>query len=180
MTNRSNATYEQLLRMVIERMHVDVLFECFAGLLVRASSFDANDIHVIPKEHYRRNYKNDIIYAPREDSFEDEHYFEKTDQGILKMYTSRSAVLDYLPEDFYTEPDNTDEFLTETGEKKTKDEIESYREKTKQQLESAHRFFRPLEIEYNKVRIQRELHELDQIENFDKIFSVVLEKIQHN
>ncbi len=168
MRNNSNSSNELFLRTLIEKLNTDVLFECFAGLVVRSSSLDVNDIHVIPKENHRRNYKNDIIQAPREDDFDPKHYFDKNDRGLLIMYTSRSSMLDYLPEDFYTEPDNTDEFLTETGEKKSKDEIENYREKVKEQLKSAHRFFKPLEVEYNKVRVKRELYELDQIENFDK------------
>lgn len=158
---------EHFLRMIIERLNVDILFECFAGLLIRSGRLDPDQVHVIPKENENRNFKNDIIPIAPEDRFEKEKYFEENERGLYIMYTSRSAILDYLPEDFYSEPDTTDEFYNEKGEKRIREDIEKYRDKAKAELESAKRFFRPLEVEYNKVRIERELNELEQLENFD-------------
>ncbi len=158
---------EKFLRTIIERLNTDVLFECFAALLVRSTNIDPDDIHVIPKENEKRNYKNDIIPIRPEDEYDVEKYFEENKRGLHIMYTSRSAILDYLPEDFYSEPDNTDEFINERGEKRKKEDVEKYREQVKAALKSAQRFFTPLEVEYNKVRIHRALNEIEQLENYD-------------
>jgi hypothetical protein len=160
---------ELFLRSLIEKMDVDILFECFAGILARSGAIDAENIHVIHKENYKRNYGNDIVPACYKSTFEPERYFEDNEFELLIIHTSRSSILDYLPEDFYSEPDNKDEFVDESGRKRTKDEIEKYRANAAEQLKSALRFFRPLEVEFNKFRIKRELDELDKIENFDNI-----------
>lgn len=160
---------ELFLRTLIEKMDVDILFECFAGILARSGSVDAENIHVIHKENYKRNYENDIVPASYKSTFEPERYFEENELALLIIHTSRSSILNYLPEDFYSEPDNRDEFVDEAGKKRTKDEIEKYRANAAEQLKSALRFFRPLEVEFNKLRIKRELDELDKIENFDNI-----------
>ena len=161
---------EQLLRTLIEQLKTDVLFECFAGLLVESGTVEANNIHVLPKENYRRSYKNDIVLAKNKEAYEKEGYFEETESDYLTLYTSRSATLDYLPEDFYNTPDNTGELWNkETGERRSEAERKAYKEKIKAQLDAAHRFFKPVEVEYNKVRIARELQEVRQLENFDSI-----------
>ncbi len=160
---------ELFLRNLIEKMDVDIVFECFAGILARSGSVDAENIHVIHKENHKRNYENDIVPASHKGPFEPERYFEENERELLIMYTSRSSILNYLPEDFYSEPDNTGEFIDESGKKRTKADIEKYRAEALEQLKSAQRFFRPLEVEYNKIRIKRELDELDKIENFDNI-----------
>ncbi len=169
MEGNHNAAMDEFLRMIIEKQGTDILFECFAGLVARSEDLDSNNIHVIPKENYRRSHKNDIIQAPREDKYVPEHYVQNSDFGYLTMFTSRSSILDYLPEDFYTEADNKLELKDESGRKRSKEEIKLIRERRKKELESALRFFRPLEVEYNKVRIQRELHEIEQLENFDGV-----------
>ncbi len=158
---------ESFFRAIIEKLDTDILFECFAGLLIRSGEVDAGAVHVIPIENYSRNYKNDIIAFSQDEDTGSDCYFELGDEGFLTMYTSRSAVLDYLPEDLYIEPDNTSEFYDEKGERKSVAEIEAYRRKQKEHLKSTERFFRPLEVEYNKVRIERELEELNRLENFD-------------
>ena len=173
---------EKFLRIIIEKLDTDILFECFVGLLIGGDKIDHSNVHVIPNGNHRRSYRNDIVLAPpveiddedQEDAvpqFQAEHYFEESESGSLTLYTSRSAILDYIPEDFYTEPDNVDEFITEAGEERTKEGIENYRKKEEAQVKSAHRFFKPIEIEYNKVRIQREFAELNQVGNFDKTIS---------
>jgi len=158
---------EKYLKMLTEQLEVDILFECFAGLTAREKAIAPNDIHVIPKENDQRNYKNDIVPASMASDFEPQRFFEENPLEAFIMYTSRSSILDYLPEDFYAEPDNTDEFYKENGEKRTADELERYRAKTKREAESAVRFFRPIEIEYNKIRIKRELEEVAILENLN-------------
>jgi hypothetical protein len=160
---------DSFIRSIIERQGTDVLFECFAALLVRGGKLDVDHIHVIPHENHKRNYKNDIIPAPFEEAEKRGDYFSKNSFEGITMYTSRSAILDYLPEDIYTEPDNSDEYWDETGQARDIKGIEAYREKVKEERKSAYRFFRPLEIEYNKARIQKQLHEVDQLEDFDEI-----------
>jgi len=160
---------ERFLRSIIEQKDIDVLFECFAGLLVSSEEIDAQNIHVIPNENHRRNYKNDIILSPHEDLLEPDCYFDENERDLLIMYTSRSAILDYFPEAFYTEPDNTDEYRDESGRKRSNDEIEKYRNHIKAALKSSSVFFRPLEVEYNKFRIHKEIEEVKQLENFDRI-----------
>ncbi|MCB0631645.1 MAG: hypothetical protein KDD15_17995, partial [Lewinella sp.] len=127
------------------------------------------EIHVIPRENHSRNFRNDIIPAVPERGFQGEYYFEEGRDDLLVIHTSRSAILDYLPEDFFVAPDNTDEFWDESGREKSREEVEAYRKMVSEQLESARRFFRPLEVEYNKIRIQRELEEIVQLENQDQI-----------
>jgi len=160
---------ELFLRTLVEKVDIDILFECFAGILARSGSFDAESIHVIHKENHKRNYENDIVPASYKGPFEPERYFEENERELLIIHTSRSSILNYLPEDFYSEPDNTGEFVDESGKKRAKEDIEKYRANALEQLKSAQRFFRPLEVEYNKIRIKRELDELDKIENFDSI-----------
>lgn len=164
---------ELFLRALIEKMGTDVLFECFAGILARSGTFDAENIHVIHKENHKRNYENDIVPASYKSLYEPERYFEENEHALLIIYTSRNSILNYLPEDFYSEPDNTHEVIDESGKKRTKEEIEKYRENAAEQLKSAQRFFRPLEVEYNKIRIKRELDELDKIENFDSVLQAL-------
>ena len=169
MKHKSTLYSENLLRTLIEKMGIDILFECFAGMIIHSESLTIEEVHVVPKENHKRNYKNDIIPATYKKQFEPERYFEPNDLDLLTIYTSRSSILDYLPEDFCLEPDNTDEFLDDQGKIKSRDDIERYRENKLEQLKSAQRFFRPIEIEYNKTRIQKELDELNKIENGDKV-----------
>jgi len=154
MKNEPVLTSEQVLRTIIEQLETDVLFESFVGLLIHSKLVDSEKVHVIPKENYRRNYKNDIVPAQYKNSLVAEQYFKKDRDGILRIYTSRNGILDYLPEDFYTQADNTNEYRDEYGNKRTEEEIENYQKEIKEELESAQRFFRPLEVEYNKVRIE--------------------------
>ncbi len=169
MTNTNPAYHEAFLRTIIEKLGTDILFECFAGLLVRAGAVNEEDIHIIPKENHKRNYKNDILPATYQSKYKPERFFEKNVRGLVSIYTSRNALLDYLPENVYSDPDNTEEFLDQHGQPRPKKEVEKYRQKQKEELESAERFFKPLEVAYNKVRVRRELDELDKVENFDKI-----------
>lgn len=154
---------------MIERLGIDILFESFAALLIRSKKIDPNNIHVIPTESHTRNYANDIIPEPRTFDDDPQRYFSENDHDLVLMYTSRSSILEYLPEDFYTEPDNSNEYKDEHGNRRSQREIEKYRARAKEQLESAQRFFRPLEVEFNKVRIARELVELSYMESFDDI-----------
>ena len=68
---------ELFLRTLIEKMGTDILFECFAGILARSGSIDAENIHVIHKENHKRNYGNDIVPASYKTTFEPERYFEE-------------------------------------------------------------------------------------------------------
>jgi len=167
MNNKQLLGSEEYLKVLIEELEVDILFECFAGLTARTKEIDANNFHVIPKENDQRNYKNDIVPATLASDFEPQNFFDENPLDVLTMYTSRSAILDYLPEDFYAKPDNTDEFYKENGLKRTTEELEKYRAKAKAEIKSAVRFFSPIEIEYNKIRIKRELEELAIVENLD-------------
>ena len=162
----------QLLKTIIEKQGIDILFECFAGLLAKSGQVGSSDFHVIPEESHRRSYKNDILLAPREDKFDPELYIENKEEGFLAIYTSRSSILDYLPEDFYTEVDNSQERSNEAGKERSKEEIKQYREQVKKEQESAKQFFRPLEVEFNKVRIEREIQEIVRLENFDQTLEI--------
>lgn len=160
---------EEWLRTIIEELEIDILFECFTALLLRSKKINPNNVHVIPTHGHTRNFANDLISEPRSFDNDPSNYFTENDHGLVIMYTSRSSILEYLPEDFYTEPDNSNEYQDENGNRRSKREIDAYRDKAKEQLESAHKFFRPLEVEYNKVRIQKELHELTCLEEFDSV-----------
>lgn len=164
---------EAYLRSLIEKQNIDVLFECFAILMARTNDIPVDNIHVLPIDNHKRNYNNDIIPAPKEDRYDEEHYFEQTEGGLFSIYTSRSSILDYLPEDLYVQPDNTAEFYDEHGQKRSAAEIEKFRDQIKEQVKSANRFFKPLEVEYNKVRIHREYNEIGHIEGYNQLLETL-------
>lgn len=178
MKNNQYTHREQFLRVLIEELNTDILFECFAGLLCRSKSIESNQIHVIPSENHRRSYSNDISLAPSTEFDELDHrglpkeskYLEEIENGVLTIYTSRTAILDYLPEAFYTQVGNADEISSDDDKLSPEQKTQNQRDKLKAELKSANRFFKPLEIEYNKVRIQKELEELNNLENLDKMF----------
>lgn len=167
---------EELLRSIIEKQEIDILFECFAGLLVKSEIFGENEVHVIPVENNTRNYNNDIIPIPKDDTLNPGVYFEGREHKALVIHTSRSAILDYLPESLYAEP-NSPSILSkdEQDEEKVK-KVEKQRKKAEAELKSAERFFRPLEIEYNKLRIKRELEEVKQQGNISQILTRLWEE----
>lgn len=161
-------TAERYLRFIMETQGIDILFECFVGLLVHSGQADADHFQVIPRENNRRNYKNDIVSSPREHvRFDPERYLTEDGRGGYFIYTSRSSILDYLPEDLYIEPDNTQELSNAQGRPRSPSEREAYRAQRREQLESASRFFKPLEVACNRVRIERELSELSGLEDHD-------------
>ncbi len=146
---------ESLLHLIHERLETDILFECFAGLLIQSGFFNLDDIHVLPHEHTKRGYKNDIVTAPKEDKYDKTCFFPENLHEILQVYVSRSSLLDYLPEDFFIDPKVLDG------------------KEAKEQLDNAQKFFKPLEIEYNKTRIQKELYEIETLGNFDKTLALL-------
>lgn len=173
MEHNITKTSETYLKAIQQDQQTDILFECFAALLIAAEDLGPNDIHVIPIENAKRAFKNDIIPAKMEDAYDASNYFYQNEEGIFRIFTSRAAILDYLPEDLYAPVDNTDELYDELGNRRTKEEIEKYRIKTNEQLKSAVRFFSPLEVEINKFRIHRELNELKNLESFDRLLSTL-------
>ncbi len=160
---------EVVLRSYLERLNTDVLFECFAGLMWKNESLGDKEIHVIPIENFKRNFRNDIVPAEMDPAADNqvEHYFDEIGEEFIVMYTSRQAILDYLPEDLFSDPVDSIELPEDYDLEKSEKAIKNHRNKAKKELESAQRFFRPLEIEYNKLRIQRELDEVDQLEDLD-------------
>jgi len=164
---------EQLLRTIIEGQEIDLLFECFASLLIKSAIIEENDIHVLPVENNTRNYNNDIIPIPKEETLNPGIYFEEKDHNALVIHTSRSAILDYLPENLYADPNSSPPLSkNELDEEKVK-KVENLRKKVQAELKSAERFFRPLEIEYNKFRIRRELNEINQQGDISQIIAVL-------
>ncbi len=164
---------EAYLRTIRRQLDTDILFECFAALLIKSGQLDADQIHVIPTDSHKRNFQNDILPVPKEYENEPEHFFTKEDNGPLQVYSSRNSMLDYLPEDFYATPDNTDEFWDETGTARSQKDIDAYRDKVKAEQKSAQRFFRPLEVAYNKLRIERECAEVAHLENLDSLLETL-------
>ena len=162
---------EQLIKSIQEGQGTDILFECLAGLLAHNEKESGKDIHVIPRENFRRNYKFDIIPAPREDQFDQLRFFDEAYPAFLTLYTSRTSILDHLPENLYSDPDNSMELVDENGNQRQPEDLEKYRKEKQERLESAHRFFRPLEIAYNQLRIHRELNEVKNLENYDELLS---------
>lgn len=172
MTKQALEKKEAFLRDMLENQQIDILFECLVGLIVRAEGLDADDFHVIPMDNHRRSFKNDVIPVPREDEFDPIRHFTIIAEKYITLFTSRSAIIDYLPEDLYTDADNTNEFWDEDGERKTHEETEKYKALKRKQLESANKFFRPLEVAYNRVRIWKELQAVGQLENFDNLLEL--------
>lgn len=153
--HKAMSASESLLFLIHKHLETDILFECFAGLLIQSGFFNLDDIHVLPYEHSKRAYKNDIVFAPKEDEYDKACFFSENLHEVLQMYVSRSSILDYLPEDFFIDPSVLD------------------RKEVKEQLDNAEKFFKPLEIEYNKTRIKKELYEIETLGDFDKTLALL-------
>jgi hypothetical protein len=167
-TNDLKESMENSLRTIQQELGVDFLFEPFCAIV--SDHVPKGEIHVIPHDHYSRNYRNDIIPAPYELTHKKDQFVVIVGEQWIQLFTSRSSLLDYLPEIFYVEPDNTKEFFDENQRKRSHQEKEQYREEVKAKIRSAKRFFRPLEVIFNQVRIERELAEISALENFDALF----------
>ena len=161
----------EALRQIQQELDVDILFEPFCAML--SEKMPPDKIHVIPYDHYSRNYRNDIISVPFELIHEDDRFLVVANEDWMQMFTSRSSLLDYLPEVFYVEPDNTKEFFDENRRKRSAQETEQYRKQVKTKIQSAKRFFRPLEVVFNQVRIRKEVAEIASLENFDTLLETL-------
>jgi len=149
---------EALSKVISEalKLDTDILAECFAALVTDESM--GADIHILPVANKRRNYNQDItnIEFPTSD---------ENDRNIIKIMSSRPGILNYLPETFYISPDEKfSEKKDEPLELRNK-RLAEYDAKIERQEESAYKFFTPLDVAYNKVRISRELEEVALLEN---------------
>ncbi len=147
---------QSLLKTISVKLETDILFECFAGLVADGQSYTTENIHILPTENFRRSYRNDIAKI-KELLIEDEqnNYEEEL---ILEIETSRNSILDYLPEAFFEQkPFKLKDETKEQWERR----MQIYWETLPKRVQSAGIFFRPLEVEYNKVRVSRERNEVD-------------------
>ena len=149
-----------LLETIAIKLETDILFECFAGLLVNGKVFEEDDIHVLPASNFKRNYRNDITEIEKQ---------ETAEERLIKLISSRNSILNYLPESFYVNPDDDQGAGKETSKYKKTEKRETSRKAFQKKLDSARNFFKPLEVEYNKVRIRRELDEVSLLEDYNPL-----------
>ncbi len=168
MAEQLNQRRENLVRQCFEELSIDLSFETLTWLLIDQDT-PLDQVQVIPYANHQRNYRNDVTEAPKEFAEEASQFLRMTIDGFIHMFTSRPAILDYLPEDFYAEPDNSHELVDELGQSRPKRDIERHREEQKERQESARLFFRPIEVACNRVRLEREQEEVASIQNMDKL-----------
>lgn len=153
------------------RANSDILFECFVGLLINSKVHKDENIHVLPTENFKRRYRFDMVRLE-----EDQEYFERTGTELLKIHTSRQSIIDYLPEIFYAS--NTYDFVEKKGEdpEKRRFRLEQFRKRHQNRINSAKNFFKPLEVQYNKVRIDKELKEVKLLEEQNNLLETFWER----
>jgi len=127
-------------------LNTDVLAEVFAALMLNDGLIsEKDDVYFLPSRNKTRTYKNDIVHLKK---LKDENYDDK----YLEIGTSRASIVNGIPESFYIDQSKE--------EGKTPEERDAIRQVFNQILNSAHTYFKPIEIEYNKTRIDREYNEL--------------------
>lgn len=166
MNNEIQSGIKSSLQTIHGKLSVDVLAECFAEILIKSGRFSEEQIHILPNDQFRRNYTNDITDVEVDDDLMSQGGIANEEMGfLLKMFTSRSSILDNLPETIYIDP-----FVEEEGtEYEKKDFRLQERLKRQQILDGATKFFRPLEVAYNHVRIKRERTEVELLEKYDDL-----------
>lgn len=148
------------------RLESDILAECFAEMLISSGHFSEEQIHLLPKDQFKRNYSNDITRIELDEDLITKEESDKYEtEQLLKISTSRSSILDNLPETFYIDP------FEEEAENAYQQEDQILQKRARQQkiLDSANRFFKPLEVAYNRVRIRREREEVKLLEKYDDL-----------
>jgi len=135
---------------IIQKLSTDVLAEEFAAMLINDKIVDEDDIHLIPSDVNARNFNNDIVYFK---NIPDENYEDR----YLEIGLSRLNILNALPQSFFVEFDGS--------ESKTQEEKQRKRDDFSEKLSSAKKFFRPIEIEYNKTRVKKALNEQELVSN---------------
>jgi len=151
-----NIDLQKLLDTISIKLETDILFECFAGMVADSEAYEENEIHILPTHNFRRNYRNDIIKLKHLLIEDEKNDYEE--ERILNIETSRTGILDYLPEAFFEQKPFK---LKDESIEKWQKRLDDYWKKLPEKTESAQRFFRPLEIEYNKIRIRRERSEIN-------------------
>lgn len=141
---------KRLLSNITGLNRTDVLFECYVALLINMQKNVNEDetlkyIHILPTDSPKRSYRHDIIT--------DEKYPQINKYDYLEIRNSRNSLTDYLPEAFFAIP--------------YKDENSDIEE----HIQSAKTFFRPLEIEYNTIRVKKELKETELLRNYHELLT---------
>jgi len=172
----SDAAYREAKKMLNKAssslgLDTDILVECFAGLVAEGELFATDDIHIIPSENPNRNFRNDITALDHDSDGK---------RSLLKISTSRPNILDYLPENFYILPDERFREKESESNEERKKRHNRYKEFYNNKLESARKFFIPLEVAYNKVRLKRELDELDMLERSVPLFQELWQEFPSN
>lgn len=160
MISKKHTEAKLLLDTITIKLETDILVECFAGLLVNGKVFEEDAIHILPASNFKRNYRNDITEIGKQ---------EVEEERLIKLVSSRNSILNYLPESFYVSPDDEFSLDQEVGNYQKTEKREAYRKAFQKKLDSARNFFKPLEVEYNKVRVRRELKEVDLLEDYNPL-----------
>ncbi|MCB0836331.1 MAG: hypothetical protein KDD99_06655 [Bacteroidetes bacterium] len=154
----------RLLTKIHGNMGTDIRVESYAELLINGNLFKEDEIHILPTGKAKRDFSNDIIDAKFEVPDIAYHYHRK-EKPLLQIHTSRSSILDYLPEAFFLSPyDEVDD------DKLSPEEKEKARQAYREKIQSAKNFFKPLELEFNRLRVARELHEVLMVKTYAGIF----------
>ena len=175
--NNKEKYVRDLLSIIQHKLSTDILAETFAALLLHSDyqlSYSKDLVHLIPKNHFQRNYRPDITDIQIDDEWESD---DVSSPDLIKIFTSRSSILDNLPETIFWDPDSEKQdpeaHNSSENEQKTdltkEEKKERERERKRKAVESANKFFIPLEVAYNQVRISKESKELQLIQDFGEI-----------
>jgi hypothetical protein len=159
----------RLLAKVQGSLGTDIRAESFAELLINGKLLEEDEIHIIPTSKAKRDFSNDIVDTKFENA-DLAYQYHRKEKPLIQIQTSRSSILDYLPEAFFLSPyDEVDE------DKLSEEERKKAREAYKEKIEGAKKFFKPLELEFNRFRVARELHEVLMLRTYKDIFEDIFD-----
>lgn len=131
---------------LINTLKTDILAEVLAATIVDDGIVNRqDDVFFLPSKKNNRTFENDIINLRK---LED----EEGEDRYIEIETSRSSIINGLPESFYIE--------YTSKEAKTEEERNQQRDAFQATLQAAQSYFKPIELLYNQSRINLELKEL--------------------
>ncbi len=140
---------------LINELKTDLLAEVMAATIIDDGVVaQEDDVFFLPDNQRSRTFENDVTYLKK---LKDENYEDR----YIEIGTSRTSILNGLPESFYMEYGNVE----------PKDELEKLKQRNAEfaTLQAANSYFKPIELLYNQTRISRELKELRFTKNNSKL-----------
>jgi len=137
---------------LLNKLDTDILAEVLGATIINDEVVERDDdvFFLSGSSKKVRTYKSDVFYLKK---LQDENY----DDRYIEIGTSRSSILDGLPESFYID--------RSLPEPKNEEEKTKQREALNATLQAAVNYFKPIELQYNQTRIYKELKELQLTKN---------------